>query len=266
MSDDTWLSINKARWEERVSIHTKSSLYDVEGFLSGRLSLGDQEIHDMGSVKGKSLLHLQCHFGLDTLSWARLGANVTGLDFSEEAIKQAKKLAEQAELEAEFICADVYKAPQIIQNQFDIIYTGIGAICWLPDINNWAKTIAQLLKADGKLFLIEIHPVEWIFGNGFDLAYDYFHGPEGLHLIESGTYTDGDQATINNDLVNWNHNLGKVITALVNAGLMIKRLDESDECPFMRWDFMEKAGNSRYKLPAEYKSIPLMYTLEAIKP
>ncbi len=266
MSEEKWLTINKARWEERVSIHLGSKLYDVESFLDGKLSLGDQEIHDMGSVSGKSLLHLQCHFGLDTLSWARLGANVTGVDFSQEAIKQAKHLSKQTMLTSEFICANIYDTLDVITDQFDIVYTGIGAICWLPDIHKWAQIVANMLKPGGKLFLIEIHPVEWIFGDDFNITYDYFHGPEGLRLNEPGTYTDGSQDTSNNELVNWNHNLGDVVTALAKAGLSIQRLQESDECPFMRWDFMEKVGNSRYRLPKEYKSIPLMYTLEATKP
>jgi len=266
MTEINWLEINKARWEERVSIHTKSKLYDVDGFLSGNLSLGDQEIADMGSITGKSLLHLQCHFGLDTLSWARLGAKVTGLDFSEEAIKAARELSKQAGIDANFICANVYDAADVIPDQFDIIYTGIGAICWLPDIDKWAQTIAKLLKPGGRLFLIELHPIEWIFGEGFDLAYDYFHGSDGLKISEVGTYSDGEQATEHNELVNWNHNLGSVVTALITAGLFITRLSESNECAFMRWDIMEKAGNSRYKLPENYKSLPLMYTLEASKP
>jgi SAM-dependent methyltransferase len=265
MTKPEWLQTNKDRWNERVSIHVKSKLYDVDGFLEGRSSLGDQEILDMGNVEGKSLLHLQCHFGLDTLSWARMGAEVTGLDFSEEAIKQARKLAAISNLEARFISANVYDACEMIDEKFDIVYTGIGAICWLPDIEKWAHIVANLLKPGGRLFLIELHPVEWIFGDNFDIKYDYFSDPSGLHITERGTYTDGDQNTLHNELVNWNHNLGAVITALIKAGLTIKRLSETDECPFMRWEIMEKTGNSRYRLPSTYKSIPLMYSLEAMK-
>ncbi len=264
-SDNDWRTINKRRWDERVPLHAKSSLYDVDGFLAGDLTLGDEEVQEMGDVRGKSLLHLQCHFGLDTLSWARLGAQVTGLDFSNPAIDLANELAAKAGLKANFITGDLYDTPNLIKEQFDILYTGIGALCWLPDIKGWADIIARMLKPGGKLYLIEIHPVEWIFGEEFDVAYDYFSPQSGLKFHQEGSYTDTDAATTHNDGVNWNHSIGDVTTALIKAGLTINEIQESPECPFMRWPMMERVGRSRYKLPDRYPSLPLTYRLQATK-
>ena len=164
-----YLSINQQAWNERTDIHFTSQFYDVEGFLAGNSTLHDIELNQIGEVQNKSLLHLQCHFGLDTLSWARLGAKVTGVDLSSTAIEKAKQLADKAALAAQFICSDVYGFGEQCQQQFDIVYTSYGVLCWLPSMDKWAETVAKCLKPGGKIHLVEFHPfLDIKFG------YDYF--------------------------------------------------------------------------------------------
>src|SRR5271170_6310130 len=164
MADPSWRELNRAMWNERLPLHLKSKLYDLPGFRAGALSLKAQEIADLGDVSGKDLIHLQCHFGKDTLSWARLGARVTGLDFSEAAVEAAAELAREIGVDARFVTAAVYDAPAAVAGcAYDIVYTGVGALCWLPDMEAWAKVVFDLLRPGGQLYLFEFHPLRWIF-------------------------------------------------------------------------------------------------------
>ena len=267
-----WLELNKASWNERASIHVRSSMYDMEAFKAGRSSLVNGELDAIGDVIGKELVHLQCHFGLDTLSWARAGAKVTGLDFSEEAIAAARDIAAEIGVEAEFVVSNVYDAAKVLGRQYDIVYTGIGAICWLPDIEAWAQVMADLVKAGGEFYFVEFHPIEWIWDEHMapgeerlTPAYDYFTPKEGLALREEGSYADPDAVTEHNDTVQWNHNLGEVVTALIKAGLRITELKEHDTHMVKGWDFLEDAGNGLYTMPADRTNLPFMYTLRAEK-
>jgi len=265
MTED-WLVINRAYWDERAPIHVAGRFYDVAGFKAGRLSLKPREIADLAPVAGKSLLHLQCHFGLDTLSWARLGARVTGLDFSSAAVVAARALAAETGIAAEFVAGNVYDAPALLGGRrFDIVYTGVGALMWLPDIAAWAKIVAALLTAGGELYLFEFHPTEWMLSDTDPLtvAFDYFTPAAGLAHIERGTYADRAAATTANETRQWNHGLGAVVTALIDAGLVIRSLHETSEEVMQRWPILERGEGGLYRMPKSLPSLPLMYTLRA---
>ena len=172
-----YIAINRALWDQKTEHHFNSEFYDVEGFLQGRSSLNDIELELLGSVSGKTVLHLQCHFGQDTLSLARLGAHVTGVDLSGAAIAKARELNDTLGLGAQFICCDLYELPGILDNQFDIVFTSYGTIGWLPDINRWAQVVAKYLKPGGQFVFVDFHPVVWMFSNDFSrVQYAYFNG------------------------------------------------------------------------------------------
>jgi SAM-dependent methyltransferase len=256
---------NRAFWDERVPIHTASDFYDVEGFKAGREPLEDFELGDLGDVSGLSLVHLQCHFGLDTLSWARRGARVTGLDFSAPAVEAARGLAADIGVEADFICADVYDAPAALGGRsFDVVYVNVGAINWLPDIRRWAEVVSALLKPGGVLYMKEVHPFSWVFGDDeLSVENDYF--AHRSDYDEPGTYTDPDAHTVHNRTEEWQHPLGDVINALIAAGLTLELLGEHDHQAYRQWPFMEKDAGV-YRMPAGTPRLPLMYSLRARKP
>lgn len=262
-----WLQLNRSNWDERVPHHVNGSFYDIDAFINGELTITERQIDDLSPVAGKDLVHLQCHFGLDTLSWARLGANVTGLDFSDAAIVEAKKLAAKTGLAARFEVGNVYEAPRILSRQFDIVYTGIGALCWLPDISGWAKVVADLMRPGGELYLIEFHPTEWIFSDdGEAVEYDYFTEADGLKIVQAGSYADPDASTQHNETRQWNHNLGDVITALVHAGLTINEVRESADTMYQVWPFLVEKEKRLFTTPKNRPNRPMMYTIRAICP
>jgi len=270
MSDwrDEWREANRASWDERVPIHASGEFYDVAGFKAGQERLRPFEISEVGDVSGKELVHLQCHFGIDTLSWARRGARVVGLDFSAPAIEEARKLATELGLDAEFVHSDLYDAPGALgERDFDVVYTGLGALNWLPDIRRWARVVATLVRPGGFLYLSEFHPFSWVFGDeDLTVVYDYFHGEEPEVWDEPGTYADFDAETVHNRTYEWNHTLGDVVSAVIEAGLVLEFLHEHDYTLFPRWPFLEKAGIEPYRLPEGTPKLPLMYSLRARKP
>ena len=259
-----WRDINRAMWDERVPIHTKSDFYDVEGFLDGRSSLRAFETTELPDVAGRTLVHLQCHFGLDTLSWAREGAHVAGLDFSEPAIAAARDIAARAGLAADFVAADVYDAPEALGNRrFDVVYTGLGALNWLPDLERWAHVVRKLLNPQGRLYLVEFHPfAATLADDELTVAYPYFGG-EPLHFQDEGTYADLTAETTHNRSLEWNHGFAQVLTAILGAGLQIELLHEHDHTLVQRWPFLEPRDDGTYHLPSERPSLPLMYSLVA---
>lgn len=218
-----YVAINRRKWDERVPLHLESAFYDVPGFLAGASSLRPFELHELGDVEGLTLIHPQCHFGQDTLSWARRGARVTGLDFSAPAIAAARELSERAGLEAAWIQADVYDAVEAVGGvRHDVVYTGLGAINWLPDIERWARVMAALLAPGGRLYLVEFHPFAAVFGDhDLTVTYPYFHSAP-LDFEDSGTYTDLEAPTVHNRSIEWNHPIGSVVSALIGAGLRLE--------------------------------------------
>ena len=263
----SWREKNRAMWDAKTPLHVNSAEYDVAGFKAGQTRLCAHEIADLGDVTGKDLIHLQCHFGLDTLSWARLGARAVGLDFSEPAVREARKLAQEIGVAAEFLLADVYDAPAAVgARTFDFVYTGVGALCWLPDMDRWARVVFELLRPGGRLYLFEFHPLKFVFDPAVTrepvIRDDYFTPPEGFR--DGGvTYADESIPAEATPTVVWNHSLGEVVTALVRAGLRIDSLHELDRSVLREWDYMELAEDHMYRMPTGRPSLPLMYVLRA---
>ena len=259
--------LNRAWWDERAPIHVAGDFYDNASFKAGRDPIRPFEGEELGPVEGKSLVHLQCHFGQDTLGWARRGARVTGLDFSAPAVEAARTLAADTGLDAEFVVSDVYAAAKALEHRrFDIVYTGLGALNWLPDLPRWATTVASLLEPGGVLYLLEFHPVTFGFGDDdLTLAHDYFRDPEGVTFEEAGTYADLRAQTTHNRTVEWQHPLGEIVTAVIGAGLRLEFLHEHDHTLFPRWPFLEADGKGAYRFPAGQPKLPLMFSLRAVR-
>lgn len=261
-----FFKVNKDTWNKKVSIHSKSEFYDVEGFKKGKTSLNAYELEEMGEVKGKTLLHLQCHFGLDTLSWSRLGAKCTGIDLSDEGIKQAKILNDELGLDATFIESNLYSVPKNVEGEFDIVFTSYGVIGWLPDLNTWGEIIAGKLKKGGVFYMIEFHPIVWMFDyleTPPKLKYPYLNG-EVIYEEYKGTYTNNNADIISKEY-GWNHGFGEVISALTNAGLHIEFLHEFEKSPYNSFPEMDKTNDGMYVLKEYQRMFPLLYSIRAIK-
>lgn len=269
---DDWREANRARWDERVPIHAASDYYDLDAFLAGRDVLRGFEIAEVGDVTGKTLLHLQCHIGLDTLSWACRGAaQVVGLDFSEPAVEVARGLAGSLGLSQEraaFVPSDVYDAAEAVPDSaYDIVYTGTGALNWLPDVPRWAEVAASLVAPGGFLYLAEFHPLTDCLDDetGSTVTYDYFS--RDAWVDESpGTYADFDAATVHNRSVEWQHPVGEVVSALAAAGLRIEFLHEHDASLFARYPALVRHADGSYRFPADRPRIPMMYSVKASRP
>lgn len=266
--EPSWRLLNRAMWDQKTPHHLTSVTYDIPGFKAGRTSLRPHEIADLGDVTGKDLVHLQCHLGLDTLSWARLGARVTGLDFSEAAILAATQIAQDIGVGATFVTSDVYDAPAALNHRtYDIVYTGVGALCWLPDMQRWAEIVQALLRPGGQLYLFEFHPVKWIFEGGSPTEIvvldSYFTPPEGYTSAGGVTYADDSIPPGDTPTIQWNHPIGEVVTALAQAGLRIETLRELDRDVICQWEMMERAEDGLYRMPPDRASLPLMYVLRA---
>ena len=268
------IDLNRASWDERVPAHVASPGYSVArfnddpGFLSRVVRF---DLPRLGDVSGLDGVHLQCHIGTDTVSLARLGARMTGLDFSEPAIEAARRLAAATGADAQFVVSELYDAPDALgRERFDFVYTGIGAICWLPDIHRWAQVVAALLRPGGRLFIREGHPMLWAIDEKrtdvLAVELPYFETPEPIVSDEGGTYVETDavfETTITHE---WNHGLGETVTAVLDAGMEITGLEEHTTVP---WDALpgqlETAANGELQLKDRRERLPLTYTLQARK-
>jgi SAM-dependent methyltransferase len=255
---------NKARWTEAVAHHVESDFYDLDGFRAGRDDIRPFELVEVGPVEGLDLLHLQCHLGTDTLSWARHGAHVVGLDFSRPAVDVAQKLAEDCALAGEFVCADVYDAPEALGDRtFDIVYTGIGALNWLPEVGRWAETVARLLRPGGILYLLEIHPIVFgVVGDGRTLIQDIFEADYTRYDGETGTYASPDAVFANTVSYERAHSLSEVVSAVIGAGLTLELLHEQSYTN-ARWPWTVRGADGFYRLPEGWPKYPLTYSLRA---
>ncbi len=262
--ENNYIEINRQSWNNRVDAHLKSEFYDLDNFLKGKSSLNSIELDMLGDVSGKSILHLQCHFGQDTISLSRLGAEVIGVDLSDKAIESAKHLANESQCSATFICCDVYDLPNHLDKKFDIIFTSYGTIGWLPDLNKWAQVISQFLKPNGQFIFVEFHPVVWMFDDNFEkIGYRYFNSGAIIES-ESGTYADKD-ADIKQSYVMWNHGMGEVLNSLIKNGLEINSLDEFDYSPYNCFNKTIEFEPNKYRIAHLDDKIPMVYSLRATK-
>ena len=274
MPMDCYRAANRDNWDDRVPIHLGSEEYAVRRFVEDPGHLSDVVAYDaatLGDVSGRRLLHLQCHFGKDTLSWARLGAEVTGIDFSEAAIAAARRLSEESGVPGRFLVAEVYDAPAVLPERFDVVYTGVGAINWLPDAAGWARVVAGFLEPGGRFLMREGHPVLWSLDwreqdTGLVIRHPYFETADPVAWDEAATYA-GEGTLRHTRQYEWNHGLGEVVTALLDAGLVLRVLREHR---FLEWQgtpHMTLGEDGRWRLPAAQADlVPLMYTLVAERP
>ena len=273
---EDYRSINRASWDERVPAHAASPDYGLERYAADPGFISDVVRFDLprlGTVKGLRGVHLQCHIGTDTVSLARLGASMTGLDFSAPAVEQAQRLADRIGADARFVQADVYSAADVLgRGAFDLVFTGIGALCWLPSVRRWAAVVAGLLRPGGRLFIREGHPMLWALDDARQqdgllvVRYPYFEREEPLVLDEGGTYVQTDVVFQHNVTHEWNHGLGEIITALLDEGMQITALTEHDSVP---WEAlpgkMERTENGEWRLASQPWRLPHSYTLQAVK-
>ncbi len=275
MSDYT--DANRANWDERATLHADRGEhgYRVSRYIDDREALSDVVRFDLprlGSVEGLRAAHLQCHIGTDTLSLARLGARVTGLDFSPVAVAEARALVAETGDDVDFVVADVYDAASVLPAaSFDLVYTGIGALCWLPRVDRWARVVAGLLAPGGSLFLREGHPILWAMDERLDddlhLRFSYFEHEQPLEWDDDSTYVDTIRPLTATRTYEWNHSLGEIVTALIDAGLRIDLLVEHDSVP---WEAlpgqMVLRPDGEFALAERNGVAPLSYTLRATRP
>ncbi|KTG08659.1 methyltransferase type 12 [Haloprofundus marisrubri] len=285
---DDSLTANRDYWDELAAHHPTTDFYDVQGFLDGQSTLFDLERGELGGVVGERLLHLQCHFGLDTLSWAREGAEVTGVDFSETAIETARELRDEVgidELDAQFVESDVYDLD--LGERFDTVFTSYGVLAWLPDLDGWADVIDRHLKPGGRFYIAEIHPFGAMFGTVVrteageptdidgdpadyvgTLAWPY-HSDGALSVpVDDGSYADGDIETAVESVEEWTHGLGEVVTALSDVGLRIEFLHEFEKACYQQCPSMVEGDDGwwRFESGDDAPDVPLTFSLLATKP
>jgi SAM-dependent methyltransferase len=276
VTDADYRTLNKASWDERAPAHAASPGYGLDRFRSDPAHLSDVVSFDLpllGDVAGLRGVHLQCHIGTDTNSLARLGARMTGLDFSPAAVAQATALSQELGAGVDFVEADVYDAADVLPaGEFDLVFTGIGALCWLPSVSRWAEVVQRLLKPGGRLFIREGHPMLWALADPLpegrlELAYPYFERDEPLVWDEGGTYVETDVEFEHNLTHEWNHGLGEIVTALLDQGLVLDALVEHDSVP---WDafpgFTEELPGGEHRLRDRPWRLPHTYTIKATKP
>ena len=265
------MEIIRQNWDERTPIHAVSDFYDVDGFKSGRITLTKTEIEELGSVAGKSLLHLQCHFGMDTMSWSRLGAIATGVDISDTAIELARELNDELALETRFIRSNVYDLPDVLDEQFDIVYTAIGALCWLPDMTGWAEVVARCLKPGGTFYILDGHPISHIFepvelpNGGHDLkpCHSYFPDPEGISY-EGGAHTYTGSEILDTPSHEWQHSMSEIVNAIIEAGLKIEFLNEFAVSEYRAFPPMSRHEDG-WRLDEHHGSVPFLFSIKATK-
>jgi SAM-dependent methyltransferase len=272
---DDYLKANLQSWDEAVGLHVGSQLYDVAGFKAGKTSLSEIELDELGPLihEGTTLLHLQCHFGLDTLSWARRGAIVTGVDFSGEGIRTARALADDVGLSerATFVESDVESLPERLSGAFDVVFTSWGALIWLGDLERWAEVIAHFLRPGGTVYVAEFHPYAFLLADdatpdSLHVGYPYFMHGVPQRFDEPGDYADPDASPENTVTFEWLHGFGEIVDPLLRRGL---RLDFLHELPFtvpgLPFPFLEKDERGMLRVKDHPEDFPLSFTLRMTK-
>lgn len=263
-AEENYIEINRKLWNEKTEHHVKSDFYDMEGFLAGNTSLKTPELELLGDVKGKNIVHLQCHFGQDTLSLARMGAKMTGVDLSDASIDYANELTKEMGLEAKFIASDIYDVPKVLDEQFDVVFNTYGVLGWHPDAQRWAKVVAGLLKKGGEMIIVDFHPMVWMFDNEFTkFQYPYFNTGPIVETLE-GTYAD-KEADIKLKEIGWNHTMSDIIQALIDAGLTIEVFKEYNWAAYDCFKNTVKIADGKWQIKGMEGIIPMMYAIKAVK-
>jgi SAM-dependent methyltransferase len=269
---DEYRRTNRDNWNERAGIHYASQVYDIAGYVSNPAKISGVVQFDhgeLGDVRDKTLLHLQCHIGTDTLSWARLGAQVTGIDLSDKSIEAARRLSKESGTPGRFIVSELYDTPGVLKEQFDIVYTSVGALCWLPDIRGWASVVAKMLKLGGTFYVRDTHPMAAALDDEREddlmvVTYPYFEPGQATRFEGDMTYTDGPPLK-NRVNYEWSHGLGEVVTALIDAGLRIEFVHEHRFTEWQMFRQLVRDGDGRWRFPKNADHVPLMFSLRAVK-
>lgn len=279
---DRYRESNRRLWAEWTAIHERSDFYRLESFKHGTtldrpfdaapgVRIRAYEVEEVGNVDGRDLLHLQCHFGIDTLSWARLGARVTGIDFSPEAVALAIRLATELDLDARFVVSSVEDLPSNLDGQFDVVYTSRGAIWWLADLDRWAHVIAHFLRPGGFFYMTEFHPVLQTLDEAPNAAeprvvFPYFPRFEPLEFPVYGSYADPTAQIDSKVEYGWVHSMGEIVTAIAECGLRIDFLHEMDWVDYRMIPLLEEGDDGKWRLPSSITGeLPLMFSLKATK-
>lgn len=261
---EDYYKTNKEAWETRTKIHLLSPFYDLDTFKREVKSVPDLDLSLLGDIRGKSILHLQCHFGMDSLSLSKMGARVVGVDFSEEAIKTATALNAELGLDARFCCCNIYDAPTVLQGQqFDIVYTSYGVVNWLPDLTQWGRVISQMLKVGGRFVIVEFHPVLWMFNENFSQV-RYAYSRKEPYVVEEPTYI-GSETDSRQKTVTWNHGLSEILNGLLRNDLRIKSFGEYDYSPFNLFGNMTAKKEGRFRIAGKEGDVPILFSVVAVK-
>lgn len=262
--ENNYLEINRETWNKKTEVHVDSEFYDQKGFLEGNNTLKPIELDLLGDISGKKILHLQCHFGQDTMSLSRLGAKATGVDLSDKAIDKAREIAHQLNLDTHFVNCDIYSLPEYLDEEFDIVFTSYGTIGWLPDLDKWAKIIQRFLKPSGKFIMADFHPVVWMFDDNFEgIGYNYFKEDPIIETI-NGTYAD-KEAPVSLKTVSWNHATSEILNSLIINGLELNSFNEYDYSPYDCFNKTEEFEPGKYRIKHLGNKIPMVYSIVATK-
>ena len=259
-----YIALNKNTWNNKTEVHIASEFYDMKGFLEGKSTLNSIELKLLGDISNKKILHLQCHFGQDTMTFARMGAQATGIDFSEKAIEKATEFSKQLNLDTTFICCDIYEAPKYLKDQFDIVFTSYGTIGWLPDLDKWATVVSQFLKPGGQFIMADFHPVVWMYDNDFkEVFYSYFN-IEPIIEDESGTYADR-YSEIEAKTITWNHPISETLNALITNEVELNSFNEYDYSPYNCFNNTEEFEPNKFRIKTFENKIPMVYSIKGTK-
>ncbi|MEM7113181.1 MAG: class I SAM-dependent methyltransferase [Chloroflexota bacterium] len=268
MQQNNYFQANEADWDRKTELHQHAPFYDLAGFKQGKDRLRSIESEELGDVRGKSMLHLQCHFGMDTMAWARRGAVVTGVDFSPKAIALAKSLSQELNIPATFVCANVYDLVAALRGTFDIVFTSYGVLHYLPDLGRWAETIAHYLNPGGIFYIVEDHPTFRIFRSKsegeFRAERPYFHHPTPEKYVGKASYAIDDDAKTTTQYI-WNHHMGDILNSLINAGLHIDFLHEFPFAARAKFPHMVQGEDGWWRLPERHGTVPFLFSLQAHK-
>lgn len=256
---------NRQSWNELTTLHAESSFYNVDSFKKGKTSLNHIEIEELGDIKGKKILHLQCHFGMDTLSLARLGAEVVGVDISDASIQKATELSNELKIPARFIRSNVYDIESVLDETFDIVYTSYGAINWLNDLDKWAKIINRYLKPNGFFYMVEFHPFIYTLNDNWEIVDNYFNS-KPLETVVENSYTDKSEVSeMNLKHIEWHHSLSEVLNSIISNEMTIEFLNEFPYQVYKCFPNLIEIESGKWVSDKHGDKIPHMYSLKAKK-